>query len=81
MTLTDKQDKATALDAQLLSINPELNRLRWRCRRGMWELDITLNRFLDERFAQLTPAQRHEFEQLITLEDRKRSADPPVKPR
>ena len=30
---------------------PQLGRLRWRCRRGMKELDILLARYVDERFA------------------------------
>ncbi|MDA3877545.1 MAG: succinate dehydrogenase assembly factor 2 [Halothiobacillus sp.] len=46
-----------------------LNRLRWRCRRGMLELDMVLACFLDERFAQLTEPQLREFERLLDLED------------
>ena len=38
--------------------NPRtLDRLRWKCRRGMLELDEILNRFLDEHYAQLTPEE------------------------
>jgi len=29
---------------------PELGKLRWRCRRGMKELDVLLARYVDERF-------------------------------
>lgn len=46
-----------------------LNRLRWRCRRGMLELDMVLACFLDERVAQLTEPQLREFERLLDLED------------
>jgi len=28
----------------------ELGKLRWRCRRGMKELDVLLARYMDERF-------------------------------
>ncbi|MFN3398630.1 MAG: succinate dehydrogenase assembly factor 2 [Sulfurimicrobium sp.] len=46
-----------------------LNRLRWRCRRGMLELDLVLARFLEENYAGLTARQRREFESLLALED------------
>jgi antitoxin CptB len=49
--------------------SPELNRLRWHCRRGMLELDLVLARFLDAGFARLTPSERQEFERLLDLED------------
>ena len=47
----------------------DLNRLRWRCRRGMLELDLVLERFLEENYAGLTAQQRQEFENLLELED------------
>lgn len=47
----------------------QLNRLRWRCRRGMLELDLVLERFLGENYVQLTAQQRQEFEALLDLED------------
>lgn len=46
-----------------------LNRIRWRCRRGMLELDMVLERFLERHIAELTDAQLREFEQLIRQED------------
>ena len=46
-----------------------LNRLRWHCRRGMLELDLVLERFLEENYAGLTAQQRQEFEDLLALED------------
>jgi len=42
-----------------------LNRLRWKCRRGMLELDIVLNQFLELDFANLEPAEQKNFEQLL----------------
>jgi antitoxin CptB len=47
----------------------DLNRLRWRCRRGMLELDLVLARFLETRLDTLGPAQLREFEHLLALED------------
>ena len=46
-----------------------LGRLRWRCRRGMLELDLVLARFLGENYTQLTTQQQQEFEALLELED------------
>ena len=44
-------------------------RLRWRCRRGMLELDLVLGRFLQQNFANLTASQRTEFDALLDLPD------------
>ncbi len=48
---------------------PDLNRLRWKCRRGMLELDLLLAQFLDSGIDQLTDGQLHAFSQLLDLED------------
>lgn len=47
----------------------ELNRLRWRCRRGFLELDIALGRFLDTKFSQLDDHRRETFERLLEAAD------------
>ena len=46
-----------------------LARLRWRCRRGMRELDVLLLRYLDGDFQLATPAQQDAFEELLSLQD------------
>lgn len=46
-----------------------LEQLRWRCRRGMLELDLLLNEFLSEHFDQLEPAQLELFAQLLDYPD------------
>ncbi|MEW5904235.1 MAG: succinate dehydrogenase assembly factor 2 [Pseudomonadota bacterium] len=46
-----------------------LERVRWRCRRGMLELDIVLGRFVAQRYAQLDEAQRRAFDELLDLPD------------
>lgn len=48
---------------------PDLNRIRWHCRRGMLELDMVLARFLDDNAGRMTPAQWQEFEQMLTQAD------------
>lgn len=47
----------------------ELRRLAWRCRRGMLELDIVLQRFIDQHFGDLTLAQLSAFDDLLALPD------------
>jgi antitoxin CptB len=46
-----------------------LERIRWRCRRGLLELDLILTRFLATGYAQLTPAQRETFSGLLDRAD------------
>jgi antitoxin CptB len=46
-----------------------LNRLRWRCRRGMRELDALLMRFLDVHYSGASPAEQAAFRELLTLPD------------
>jgi antitoxin CptB len=46
-----------------------LNRLRWRCRRGMLENDIILARFLDARGAAMTEADVAALDRLLDLAD------------
>lgn len=52
-----------------MSADPVPGRLRWRCRRGMLELDVALARFLDRHFAGLGAAERAAFERLLETPD------------
>ena len=47
----------------------ELNRLRWRCRRGMLENDLILTRFLDARGEALTEGELAALDRLLDLSD------------
>jgi antitoxin CptB len=47
----------------------ELERVRWRCRRGMLELDIVLDRFIERHYAGLDEAQRAAFDVLLDMPD------------
>lgn len=47
----------------------ELQRLRWRCRRGMRELDQLFGRYLDRNWPTASAAQRVVFERLLGCED------------
>ena len=47
----------------------EARRLRWRCRRGMRELDLLLIRFVDEVFETLPADDQRRFSGLLALPD------------
>ena len=47
----------------------ELNRLRWRCRRGMLENDLILARFLEARGAGLSEGDVAALDRLLDLAD------------
>jgi antitoxin CptB len=46
-----------------------LQRLRWRCRRGLLELDIVLGRFVERQYGGLDEAQKVDFDVLLDLPD------------
>ncbi len=47
----------------------DLGRLRWRCRRGIKELDVLLTRYVDERLASAPVAEQQAFERLLEAQD------------
>lgn len=49
----------------------ELRRLRWKCRRGMRELDQLLERYLERQWRQDSEARRGVFLRLLATEDDK----------
>jgi antitoxin CptB len=65
----------------------EDDRIRWRCRRGLLELDLVLSKFLNTRYPQLTERQKIVFKELLDYPDndlwdlvtrRRHSEDPAV---
>ena len=52
-----------------MSEGAELKRLRWRCRRGMKELDQLLERWLDREYATASDSERGVFLELLASED------------
>lgn len=59
------------VDHALPSDEAELRRLRWRCRRGMRELDQLLERYLERAWRQAPTAERGVFLRLLDCEDDK----------
>ena len=47
----------------------EWNRLRWQCRRGLLELDLVLERFLEKYGDQLQGEHLSSFQTLLTYTD------------
>jgi antitoxin CptB len=47
----------------------DLGKLRWRCRRGMKELDVLLARYVDERFAGACAKEQQAFQRLLESQD------------
>ena len=46
-----------------------LNRLRWQCRRGLLELDVLLERFLERHHDQLQGERLSSFQTLLNFTD------------
>jgi antitoxin CptB len=47
----------------------ERTRLRWKCRRGMLELDLLFGDFLDSGYDQLDAGERESFDNLLDYPD------------
>ncbi len=47
----------------------ERERVRWRCRRGMLELDLIFSRYFDARFDDMTEVQKEAFQSLLEYPD------------
>ena len=48
-------------------INPNI--IKWRCRRGVQELDILLHRFYDQKYLTLSIEEQQNFKALLDLQD------------
>jgi len=47
----------------------EFDRIRWRCRRGLLELDLVLEAFLERGYGRLDAGQRGLFNELLEQPD------------
>jgi len=47
----------------------EIGKLRWRCRRGMKELDVLLTRYVEEEYSKALPDDKAAFRQLLDSPD------------
>ena len=49
--------------------SPEFNRVRWHSRRGMLELDLVLEPFVEQRYPGLSEHQQRLYRRLLDCED------------
>ncbi len=47
----------------------ELSQMKWRCRRGIKELDIILGKYLEEHYNSASQNEQEAFRELLNLED------------
>lgn len=47
----------------------EKGRLRWRCRRGMLELDLLLQPFVENAYDNLSEEEKQQFHALLDFQD------------
>jgi antitoxin CptB len=59
----------SAPEATPYAADPERGRLLWRCRRGMKELDVVLERYVQLRLPEASPQERQALSQLLELPD------------
>lgn len=50
-------------------VEDNFEQVKWRCRRGMLELDLMLNKFLNEMYRTLSPESKILFQDLLTATD------------
>lgn len=48
---------------------PSKQQLRWQCRRGMLELDVLLNHYLEHTYLNLEPQDQLRFARLLQYSD------------
>lgn len=51
------------------NFNLDESRLRWQCRRGMLELDLMLESFVEKRYSDLPIKTKKAFHQLLNCQD------------
>jgi antitoxin CptB len=65
----DDDDLNLSVSAPSAVRRPPITKLRWRCRRGMRELDVLLERYLEQRYARASAVEQQAFESLLDLPD------------
>jgi antitoxin CptB len=53
----------------MVKVTLQPGQLRWRCRRGMKELDILLERYVQRRWQHAAAEERAAFEGLLEVQD------------
>ncbi len=66
--MADRSATSTAAEAGGAA-HAAIGNLRWRCRRGMKELDVLLERFAQQLLPQASATECQEFAELLALPD------------
>ena len=67
---SERNHTAPSLNPQSSTPDPAyMERVRWRCRRGLLELDIVLGRFIEQCYPGLDETQRVVFDALLDMPD------------
>lgn len=53
----------------MIAEDTEYARLKWRCRRGMLELDLLLQPFVEDVYPLLTAEEKVQFHTLLDMQD------------
>lgn len=53
----------------MVATTTDYSRVYWQCRRGMRELDLLLQTFLDKGFAELSKSEKKKFDELLEYPD------------
>ncbi len=67
--MTQPQDSSTAIDGVEKLDERGLSKLRWRCRRGLLENDLFIERFFDRHADRITVTQAQALGDLMDLSD------------
>ena len=54
---------------KLITPKQEISKLKWRCRRGVKELDLVLLRYLEERYESADKKEQEAFKSLLKKDD------------
>ena len=52
-----------------MSTKHKLNKIKWKCRRGMLELDLILQDFVEKKYSDLSEVDQLAFEKLLECTD------------
>lgn len=52
-----------------MDVSAEIGKLKWRCRRGMRELDQVTEGYLNRHYASASPEERAAYQRLLELPD------------
>ena len=52
-------------------MNQEINRIYWKCRRGMREIDLLLREFAQEKLPMLDEKDVNDFDSILDYDDQK----------